>query len=187
MRQLVASLLRDPRRSAAEDRERVALAHADRVFREAREELARADAKAQVLLGTVGVGLGAVAAGLLAGSWSPFDLSNAVEWLWWLGVAAAVVVLVCLSAAVYPRRGKPSAGDRGMVFYFDDALRFPAGQQLADALRDASTTALAGVADEIGRVSRIVALKYRLVRWGFWLSLLALTSTVTAVLVDAAL
>ena len=35
--------------------------------------------------------------------WSPFELGNGVEWLWWLGVINAAVAVFALAFAVYPR------------------------------------------------------------------------------------
>src|SRR5262245_8921031 len=58
------------------------------LLKEAREELARADSKAALLLAATGVAVGALLAGLIGGKWMPFSLDNRVEWLWWFGVAS---------------------------------------------------------------------------------------------------
>ncbi|QYC44119.1 hypothetical protein Nocox_32740 [Nonomuraea coxensis DSM 45129] len=161
-------------------------AYARQMLAETREELNRADAKAQVLLGIVGVGLGAVTGGLLAGSWSPFRLSDSVEWLWWAGVASAVASVLVLARAVYPRLDRRRRRDDA-VMYYADVLRFDSAAELSRALAGSSAMGLERLADQLHRVSAIVGQKYRLIRWGFWLLLAGLAGTVGAVLVDLAL
>ncbi|WP_326824622.1 Pycsar system effector family protein [Streptosporangium sp. NBC_01756] len=170
----------DPRQLAEED----ACSYGAQLLSEAREELNRADAKAQVLLGVVGLGLGAIAGGLLAGSWSPFSLSNEVEWLWWVGSAAALSTLLCLARAVYPRTARRGATDSGTVTYFADVLRFDSAEAVAEALMRSSTLDLARVSDQLRQVSGIVSHKYRLVRWGFWLLLIAIVAMISAFLIN---
>ena len=162
-------------------------AYGARLLAESREELTRADGKAQVLLGIVGVGLGAVTGGLLAGSWSPFRLSNAVEWLWWTGIAAAVTAMVLIAAAVYPRSSgrRPMNGDQ--ISYFADLSGFASGRAVTEGLRRSAAHDLERMGDQLHRISRIVETKYRLIRWGFWLMLAALVATVGSVLVNLAL
>ncbi|WP_433514731.1 Pycsar system effector family protein [Nonomuraea sp. CA-143628] len=184
LRRVLGALARttpDPRQSAEAD----ACAYGAQLLSEAREELNKADTKAQVLLGIVGIGLGAVAGGLLAGSWSPFTLSNAVEWLWWAGAAAALAAVIVLASAVYPRldRREQSSG----VMYFGDVARFASTAAVSSALMRSSTLDLERIADQLRRVSKIVGQKYRLIRWGFWLVLGGTTATVSAVLINLVL
>jgi hypothetical protein len=174
--------------TAAEQRqtdEDDAYAYGTQLLSEAREELNRADAKAQVLLGIVGIGLGAVAGGLLAGSWSPFALSNAVEWLWWAGAAAALASVVMLAGAVYPRLDRRKVC--GAAMYYADILHFDSPATVASALMRSSALDLERVADQLYRVSHIVGQKYRLIRWGFWLLLGGMAAAVSAALIDVVL
>ncbi|MGP3920941.1 Pycsar system effector family protein [Nonomuraea sp. 10N515B] len=172
---------RDHQQAAEED----ACAYGAQLLQETREELNRADTKAQVLLGIVGIGLGAVTGGLLAGSWSPFRLSNTIEWLWWAGAAAALASVVVLARAVYPRLDRRKQSDA--VMYYADVLRFASAAAVASALMRSSTLDLERIADQLHRVSRIVGQKYRLIRWGFWLLLCGTVATVSAVLIDIVL
>ncbi|MER6574959.1 Pycsar system effector family protein [Nonomuraea sp. NPDC001023] len=171
----------DERQTAEDD----ACAYGTQLLTEAREELNRADTKAQVLLGIVGIALGAVAGGLLAGSWSPFEMSNAVEWLWWAGAAAAVASVVVLAGAVYPRLDRRK-GSRA-VMYYADVLHLDSTATVAGALMRSSALDLERVADQLYRVSHIVGQKYRLIRWGFWLLLGGMAATVSAALIDVVL
>ncbi|MEV4838636.1 Pycsar system effector family protein [Nonomuraea sp. NPDC049486] len=169
-------------RQAAEDD---ACAYGTQLLSEAREELNRADTKAQVLLGIVGIGLGAVIGGLLAGSWSPFTLSNAIEWLWWAGAAAALASVIVLASAVYPRLDRRKM--HGAAMYYADILHLDSPATVANALMRSSALDLERIADQLYRVSHIVGQKYRLIRWGFWLLLGGMAATVSAALIDVVL
>lgn len=180
LRRVLAALARpssSPHDLAADD----ACAYGALLLSEAREELNRADAKAQVLLGVVGLGLGATAAGLFAGTWSPFSLSNGIEWLWWVGSGAALLALGCLAAAVYPRTTRVDTVRSGMVSYWADVLPYTTTEEVTEALLRSRTLDLARVSDQLRQVAHIVRRKYRLIRWGFWLLLLALIATLTSV------
>ncbi|GII66268.1 hypothetical protein Skr01_63530 [Sphaerisporangium krabiense] len=170
--------------AARGEAESAALAHAGRLMAEVRDEINRADAKAQVLLGVAGVGLGAVAGGLFAGDWSPYDLSNAVEWLWWTGVAAALGALACLSGAVYPRTGARRAAKPSIAAYYGDIARFESVRSLAAALLGGARPDLRQVSDQLRTLSRIAHRKYVFIRWGFWLLGAAVGCTVIAIVAD---
>ncbi|MFC6085045.1 Pycsar system effector family protein [Sphaerisporangium aureirubrum] len=180
-----------PPRPARPEPEAVALAYATRLLSHARDEINKADAKAQVLLGIVGIAIGAVAGGLAAGGWSPFQLSDGVEWLWWTGVALALGSLACLAGAVYPRLNGARPGDDGIdgeiIEYFGDVVRFESGQALAEALMSVSEQNLQRLSGQVRRVSQIVSRKYLLIRWGFWLLTGAIFSTVVAIGADMVL
>ncbi|MBB6344197.1 hypothetical protein FHU36_000706 [Nonomuraea muscovyensis] len=167
-------LSRKAARAAAEDQDVLARAHGARMFAEAREELNRADMKAQVLLGIAGVGIGAVAGGLLAGNWSPVRLHPGLQWLWWVGAACALGALACLAGAVYPRLTKRALG----LAYFGDVRRYRSAREIAEALhRHGEDDDLTRLAEQIQAVSVIVGRKYRLIRWGFWLLLASVGTT----------
>jgi len=78
---------------------------AETMLREAREELSRADGKSSLLLAAVGVVVGAVAAAVVAGEWSPFDLSPFIQWLWWAGNGAGIGSLVAWPTRCFPEQG----------------------------------------------------------------------------------
>jgi len=131
---------------------------ARRLLTEAREELARADQKAQMLLAALGIAGGVLLTGLLAGSWSPFQLDNRIEWLWWLGVLTALGSVVALGIAVRPRarRGVPFEG----VWYFHDVTAYRSRAKLNAALRQQATDLFDRDVDQLYVVARLVALKY---------------------------
>ncbi|MEU0482414.1 Pycsar system effector family protein [Streptosporangium sp. NPDC006013] len=179
----IAQALTPPdQQQAAEEN---ACAYGTQLLQETREELNRADTKAQVLLGIVGIGLGGVIGGLLAGSWSPFELSNNIEWLWWAGAAAALASVVMLAGAVYPRLDRRKRSDA--VMYYADVIRFESATVVSSALMRSSALDLERIADQLYRVSHIVSRKYRLIRWGFWLLLSGMVATMSAPLINVAL
>jgi hypothetical protein len=145
-----------------------ACAYAAALLRETREELDRADKKASLLLAAAGVAIGALITGLLAGDWSPFELHNLVEWIWWLGVGCAAAAIAALASAVYPRiarLGPPPS----VVAYFGDVVTIKSHDALKEALRDSSSLNLDRLTDQVGQVSAIVRTKYVLIRSGLQL------------------
>ncbi|MFI6899698.1 Pycsar system effector family protein [Nonomuraea sp. NPDC050394] len=166
-----------------QDHDKQARIHGVQLLAEAREELNRADTKAQVLLGVAGLGIGAVAGGLLAGSWSPLKLHVGLQWLWWVGAVCALGALCCLAGAVYPRITKRALG----IGYFGDLGRYGSAAEIADALRSRISGDLTELADQIFAVSVIVIRKYLLIRWGFWLMLVSIGSIVGAAVIQLTL
>ena len=93
---IIATRLRRPPPTGHDENDDAVTTYTAAVLADAREELDRADRKAQILFASAGVAIGALLAGLLAGNWSPFELDNAVEWLWWAGVTFAAAAISCL-------------------------------------------------------------------------------------------
>jgi Family of unknown function (DUF5706) len=159
------------------------LTYAAAVLAAAREELGLADHKAEVLVAGTGVAVGALVAGLLAGNWSPFELANGVEWLWWVGVVCSAGAIACLGSSLYPRtrrRGDSS----GIVAYYADVLAYPATNDLVAALHRSASSGTGSMADQLRQVSRIVACKYRLIQVALWLLTAAVLCCTTAVLIN---
>lgn len=142
------------------------IAQANTVLAAAREELTRADGKASLLLAVIGVVMGALLAALLAGSWDPSQLSNAVEWLWWLGVLAAVAGVAALGFAVYPRT-RPKGLRPTMIAYFGDVVATPASD-LEALLEETAKSPRDGALDQLRQVSGIVHRKYQAIRVALW-------------------
>ncbi|MFF3440739.1 Pycsar system effector family protein [Streptosporangium sp. NPDC002721] len=140
--------------------------YAQRILGEIREEVNRADTKASIFLGTTGIAVGAVLGGLFAGSWKPFDLGSG-EWLWWSGTASIGASICLFLAAVYPRgRTGPPAK---MIAFYGDVLAQESTSALVTVLERSSRAELELLADQIHLMSRVVHMKYRLIRAGIWL------------------
>jgi hypothetical protein len=149
----------------------------------AKEEIDRADAKASILLAASGVVVGALLAGLIAGSWTPLELQASVQWAWWLGLVESAAAIWCLALAVYPRERKGGPEIPGTVTYYRDVLAYPTTVQLVAALHRSAEANIDRISDQLRNVSSIVSRKYRLIRWGMrGLFLSVVTIAVTMVI-----
>ncbi|MBC7271128.1 MAG: hypothetical protein H5T76_20850 [Streptomyces sp.] len=172
--------------SGAAARDERALEYALALLAEARSEIDRADNKAQILLAGAGIGAGALAGGLLAGSWSPRSLHASVQWLWWLGFGAGGAGVGMLARAVYPRRSRfARVRPVASVDYFMDAAAFTSDEELVAALRRSTDRRLEAAAGQLRLVSGIAAVKYRAVASAMWLLCAAVVACAAAVACDA--
>lgn len=148
------------------------------LLRETREELVRADTKASYLLASLGVILGVVLGGAIAGHWTPNDLTCTAEFVWWLGVVAVAVGAVALGNAVYPRLVKEKPG---RVTYFEDVRRHETCDTL---IGDLNTEAELGErdAEQLMRLSKIASRKYRSIQVAIWALVAAALLCIGAVL-----
>jgi hypothetical protein len=153
---------------------------------ETREELVRADAKATPLLGVNGILVAAVLAGVIAGNFSPSDLSCWAEPLFWFGAAAVLLAEALLCAAVFPRVGHPQNSPSPVPpRYFGDVARIDSCEQLAKALEqeeDAAERAL----NELFALSRVAVMKYRLIAAALFALAIGVIACAVAVLVNGA-
>jgi MFS family permease len=150
---------------------------------ETREELTRADSKAALLLAASGVVIGALLAGLFGSKWTPFDLNNKIEWLWWLGVASAAFGVFSIAAAVYPRVRRHGTVHPGVPSYYGDVAAY----ENIDAFRRAIEKVPRSrerLIDQIFVLSSMVQHKYLLLRQGLRCLLLAILACTIAVLTN---
>jgi Family of unknown function (DUF5706) len=152
---------------------------ARRLLSEAREEVARADAKATTLLAGVGVAVGAVLAGLLSGGGvSLTTLDRRAQLFSWPAIGAVLIGLGLLVAAVTPRTG---VGQGSPVHYFGDASAFEDIESLEDGI---ISTAKSGLlrrdVAQLLATSKIVASKYSQIRWAIWIISVGMLAAITA-------
>jgi hypothetical protein len=136
-----------------------------------------------LLLAASGVVVGALLAGLLNGKWSPLELDNRIEWIWWVGVAAAASGIVSTAAAVYPRIHRSQVPHPGAPTYYGDVAGYKdidsfrlAIEQLSDPQKR--------LTDQTFLISRIVQKKYVLLRRGMRFFAFAIVACTTAILVN---
>jgi hypothetical protein len=134
---------------------------------ESREELARADGKASLLLAASTVVIAAALTAVLANNWRPWALANALWLVWWLGVLAGLGALAALGIAVYPRVSPSHKRNGDIVAYWGDVAGLTKGR-LAKRI---SKTARKGDRDQdqLLAIADIVRRKYTAIRWGIWL------------------
>lgn len=131
---------------------------------EVREELARADTKASILLAVVTLVLGFAASNPPMAAPAP-TVTLRAEWVvaWWAGLALALLGTGLLVSAVYPRTGHASTPP-GRVYFFGDAVSFADPAAFAEAVADTGRHELDRVLDQILVLSRSVARKNRLIQ-----------------------
>lgn len=177
-------------RAAREQARAESAARAALLLPRATAEIARADNKAAVLLAGTGTVIGAVLAGVVAGTWTPAQLDVRVAWLWWLGCAASLAAVGCLGTVVYPRlapRGaRNSPRPRGPVLYFGDVVGFASPAALHTALARRAPGVDPQVT-ELWHTARIAHAKYLWIRRGLWLLVIAAAGCTASVLGEAVL
>lgn len=133
---------------------------AQQLLRETREELARADGKAQILLAATGVVVGVVLGGAISGDWSPSELHDSARIVWWIGVGAVAIGIGALAFAIFPRLLE---SDDSRITYFEDVKLREDCDELAKAL---NAEAARGDRDleQLLRLSKVAHWKYRAVQ-----------------------
>lgn len=133
--------------------------YAQQMLMESREELARAEGKAAMLLSATVVAFSVLAGAAFAGEWSPFGVSNYWEWMLWTGVAFWTWTTVELAWAAFPRVGASSKHNR--LTYFRDVDAHHSVQDLRKTLGTVASDPLQRTADQLWNISRLVVIKYR--------------------------
>jgi hypothetical protein len=138
----------------------------ERLLAELRNEVARADGKASVLVGALGM-TGGVFSGLLAGrGWTPADLSAAGTAVWWAAVTALGVSLFALLLAVLPRYRSERWTPGRPLSYFGDIQQAVRQGQLETALSDTRRDPTTGLTMALTELSQIAARKHQWIRTG---------------------
>ncbi|MFF1694429.1 Pycsar system effector family protein [Streptomyces sp. NPDC058257] len=139
---------------------------AERLLADLRTEIARADAKAAVLVAALGVMAG-VFSGLLARrEWTPASLSVPASSTWWSGVLALALALLALLMAVLPRYGTSRWTPGAPLSYFGDIQRAACSGHLAEALADTERDPTADAIAALSATSRIALRKHQWIRTG---------------------
>lgn len=131
---------------------------------EVREELARADTKASILLAVVAIVLGFAASNPPTAAPAPgVVLATLWLWTWWAGLALTLCGTGLLISAVYPRTGHART-PAGRVYFFGDAKPFTDREALREAVEATSRGELDRVVDQLFVLSASVARKDRLIQ-----------------------
>ncbi|MCG0062862.1 DUF5706 domain-containing protein [Streptomyces tricolor] len=134
-----------------------------RLLADLRAEITRADAKAAVLVGVLGLTNGALAV-LPAGH--AHRAPPAVSLLWWTGALCLVIALFALLLAVVPRDGIDRWEPGRPLTYFGDIQRAARTGELTTALADTGQDPLRAVLLALTEASRIAARKHLWIRRG---------------------
>jgi hypothetical protein len=154
-----------------------------RMLAEAREDVANADQKASTVLAGLGVGVGAVVGGILAGNWRPTSLQSPAMGLWWAGTFAVLAAMACAAFAVWPRYNSRDTAEG--VYSWAHVASYRSLTAFSEALD--TTDSLARTRYCLWEISKIVATKCRLVRWAMGLAGTGLALISASVVLDAIL
>jgi len=150
---------------------------------ETREELIRIDSKAALLLAASGVVISALFTNLFGKRWTPYELNQGIEWIWYLGVASGAFGLFFIIAAVYPRIYRDGLARPKVPAYYADVARYKNPRTLRDAIERVSQPA-ERLADQVFILSRIVHRKYVLLRLALRCLLLAALACTAVVVIN---
>ncbi|MFF5520709.1 Pycsar system effector family protein [Streptomyces coeruleorubidus] len=131
-----------------------------------RGEIARADAKATVLVGALGISTGGLAALLTDRGWSPAQLPTPAALLWWAGAASLVIAVFALLLAVMPRYRSSCWTPGRPLTYFGDVRRAARAGRLTEALTETGHDPVRGVLLALTETSGIAARKHFWIRTG---------------------
>lgn len=149
---------------------------------ETREEIVRVDGKASIVLAGAGVAVGVIIAGLVAGDMKISDMSNAVLVLSAISAITTLAGIGFLGAAIYPRCGSP---EPGRARYFAEAAAHNTVEELRVALAHDSIVG-DRLLHQVWGLSKAVANKYVLLRWGIRMLGVAIIFGVVAGILDLA-
>lgn len=156
----------------------------DKLLAETREELAKADAKASILLAASGIAFLALLTVGSAGSWYPDKLSHhAARIADWLSILFVLVGICFVAAAVKPRLRERHSETPKPFFFGDvaayrppwytvrhrhDKLERAHAAFVSELERMTESDVSSRVSDQIWQLSYIAYLKYRLLAIGIW-------------------
>lgn len=141
---------------------------AETLLREAADEITRADEKASLLIGSLGIMFSIVLSGILGGHWSPADLSPFGMGVWSLGVLISAASLVSGAIAVWPRLSKPPK--EGAITFWGHVRGLDSPQEVAEALRTRGLQPPLRTFQQLQVLSAVVQHKYRSIRWAMALA-----------------
>ncbi|GAA1995807.1 Pycsar system effector family protein [Microbacterium ulmi] len=145
---------------AESDRDPGALA-AD-MLAEVREEIDRADQKASLLIGSLGIAFSIVLSGVLSGSWSPASLGPAATVLWSVCAVAAAGSVLAAALAVWPRLSR--APGSGAITYWGQIRQFASPEEVGEALLERGLQPPERTYQQLLVLSALVQRKYRAIR-----------------------
>ncbi len=145
-----------------------------------RAETTQAENKAAILLAGILAGVGGIVAaggGKLISGHRPWYITVP----FWAAAATVLIAIVCLAAAIYPRRRSRSGQRLSEIGYFGDVAALESPIQLHRLLSESGIRLLDVWIDQIWQISALVSRKYGFVRWSVRLLAVALALTVVTV------
>ncbi|GGS86682.1 MULTISPECIES: Pycsar system effector family protein [Streptomyces] len=139
---------------------------AARLLADLRVEIARADSKAALLVGALGMTAGVIGGEVPGPHRSPGSFSAVGMTLWWAGAAALGLALLALLLAVMPRSLRSDWHEGSPLAYFGDIWAADRQGRLADALADTDRDPGSAVRAALAANSLIAVRKHQWIRVG---------------------
>ncbi|MFF3622156.1 Pycsar system effector family protein [Streptomyces sp. NPDC002467] len=139
---------------------------ATRLLTDLRVEIARADTKAALLLGALGMTTGVVSGPVSGPARTPGALSGPAAILWWAGAAALALALLALLLAVLPRSLRSAWQAGSPLAYFGDVHSADRQGHLDEALTDTGHAPGSAVRAALAANSLIAVRKHQWIRVG---------------------
>jgi len=137
---------------------------------EVRAEVERADQKASLLIGSLGIAFSIVLSGMLEGDWVP-TLGSVGLILWLVGIVLAITSVLAAAFAVWPRLTKPPAS--GAIAFWGHIHNLGSPQALARALELRAVHGPERTYQQLLVLAAVVQRKYRYIRWSMILAVIA--------------
>ena len=131
-------------------------------------EIDRADSKASLLIGSLGIAFSIVLSGILGGGWNPAELGPWGVALWSIGALAATASVAAAALAVWPRLSKGPGP--GAITYWEQVRGMGSPQEVAEALATRGLHAPERTYQQLLVLSAVVQRKYRCIRWSMMLA-----------------
>ncbi|MFF9847996.1 Pycsar system effector family protein [Streptomyces litmocidini] len=154
------------------------LALSQAILSETREELGKADQKANLLLAALGVATAAIIGAFASAKVNPLRFDVIAQCLFWSGCATVGFALVFLGMAVFPYLGH---GKTGRMYYFGDVAANEGSEERVLALIRAASHTERNVQQVVVLAASVVR-KYRRIRQGIFVSGVALVLLFTGTL-----
>lgn len=158
------------------------LALSQAILSETREELGKADQKANLLLAALGVATAAIIGAFASAKVNPLRFDVVAQCLFWSGCATVAVAFISLGMAVFPYLG---TGKIGRMYYFGDVAANEGSEDRILSLIKSANHSERNV-QQIVVLATSVVRKYRRIRRGIIVSgaslVLLFTGTLLGVL-----
>ena len=141
---------------------------ASTMLAEVTAEIAHADEKSSLLIGSLGIAFSIVLSGLLGGDWTTETLSVMGLALWVGGAAAAIASVVAASLAVWPRLTKAPAG--GVIAFWGHVQGYRSHRELMASMGGHAIPEPERTYQQLWVLSAVVQRKYRCIRWSMALA-----------------
>lgn len=153
---------------AAELPDEQTAALAAQMLEEVATEIDRADQKASLLIGSLGIAFSIVLSATIGGDWSPLAMPAFGLVVWVVGALAAIASLVAAALAVWPRLSKGPGP--GAITYWGQVRGMTSPAEVAQALAARGLHPPERTYQQLLVLSAVVQRKYRCIRWAMVLA-----------------